>query len=180
MHGRVVSCEEVLRAQRLEFADGVLVPGRIEVARWDQAAPLAVVNAGLERGVNDDRRPVLLVPDPEVPRGVAGEVQDLDAPIRPEPYGLAAAQPGIYWGVAAQLLAYPLHRVLVGAEAVGLVPAVDIGEHELVVLDPEPDLLHIRDYHLLRRPSESCVHEDRAVLPDEEVLAHEASPQVGL
>src|SRR5215217_2313435 len=221
LHGRVVGCEEVFRAQRLEFADGVLVPGGVEVARWDQAVPLAVVDAGLERGVYDDRRPVLRVPDPKVPRGVAGEVQDLDAPIRPEPHRLAAAQPGVYRGVAAELGQDPILRLLVRAEAVGLGPAVDLREHDLVVLhvspveltarEPQrrmpllesavaaavvhvgvadddlvdvlqrkPDLPQVRDYELRRRPGEDGDHQDRVILPDEEVLTHEASPQVRL
>jgi hypothetical protein len=80
----------------------------VEVARRDQAVPLAVVDAGLQRGVYDDRRRVLGVPDPEVPRRVAGEVQDLDAAVRPEPHGLAAAQSRVYRGVAAELLADPI------------------------------------------------------------------------
>src|SRR5215216_1231052 len=51
LHGRIVGGEEVLRAQCPESADRALIPGGVEVARWDQAVPLAVVDAGLERGV---------------------------------------------------------------------------------------------------------------------------------
>src|SRR5918995_910073 len=116
---------------------------------------------------------------------------------------IAAPQPGVYRGAAAQLLAYPLHRVLVRAEAVGLVPAVDVREHELVVLDPGPIRLAARepqggvpllegtvaaavvhvgmaDDDLLGRPGEAGVHEDRMVLPGEEILAHKARPEVRL
>src|SRR5829696_1573712 len=103
LHGRVVGGEEVLRAEGLELADRGLVAGGVEVARGDQTVPFAVIDAGLERRVYDDGRPILRVPDAEVSRRVAGEVQYLDAPVRPEPHSLPAAQPGIHRGVAAKL-----------------------------------------------------------------------------
>ena len=48
------------------------------------------------------------------------------------------------------------------------------------VFEAQPDLLEIRDQDLLRRPGEAGVHEDRPLLPDEEVLAHKAGAKVGL
>jgi hypothetical protein len=65
---------------------------------------------------------------------VAREVQDLDPPVWAEPRGLTAAQPRVYRGVAAELPADPIQGVLVRAEAVGLGPAVDLREHDLVGL----------------------------------------------
>src|SRR5215218_2827808 len=125
-----MACEEVARTHGVELADGVLVAGGVEVAGRLQEVALAVVDALLERGVYDDERIVLCVPDTEVPRCVARKVQELDPPLGPQPQGLAAAQTYVDGGIAVELRAEPVFGLLVGAEAVGLGPEVDLRHHQ--------------------------------------------------
>src|SRR5215213_2377260 len=93
---------------RVELADSVLVSGGVEVARRLQEVTLTVIDALLERCVYDDGRVVLRIPDAEVARCVAWEVQELDPPVWPQPQGLAAAQAHVNGGVAAWLRADPV------------------------------------------------------------------------
>src|SRR5215212_7692024 len=209
------------RTHGVELADGVLVGGGVEVARRLQEVAFTVVNARLERCVYDDDRVVFRIPDAEVARRVAREVQELDPPVGPQLQGLTAAQAHVHGGVAAELRADPVSGLLVGTEAIGLGPEVDLRHHppgalhpgpvglaagepklrvhilegavtaavvdvgvtydHLVhILDAEPDLLQVGDDDLLWRPCEARVDEDRSLLPDEDVLAHEPLPEVRL
>src|SRR5215203_1967612 len=122
----------------VEHADGVLVGGGVEVARRLQEVAFTVVDARLERCVYDDDRVVLRTPDAEVARRVAGEVQELDPPVGPQPQGLTAAQAHVHGGVAAELRADPVSGLLVGTEAVGLGPEVDLRHHPPGALHPRP------------------------------------------
>src|SRR5215204_3338655 len=152
----------------VEHADGVLVGGGVEVARRLQEVAFTVVDARLERCVYDDDRVVLRIPDAEVARRVAGEVQELDPPVGPQPQGLAAGEPKLR-----------VH-LLEGAVAAAV---VDIGvayDYLVHVLDAEPDLSQVRDDDLLGRLCEARVDENRSLLPDEQVLAHEPLPEVRL
>src|SRR5215212_9948188 len=203
----------------VELADGVLVGGGVEVARRLQEVAFTVVEARLERCVYDDDRVVLRIPDAEVARRVAGEVQELDPPVGPQPQGLTAAQAHVHGGVAAELRADPVSGLLVGAEAVGIGPEVDLRHHPpgalhpgpvglaarepkvrvylleravaaavvdvsvaydhlVYVFDAEPDLPQVGDDDLHWRPSEARVDEDRSLLPEEQVLAHEPFPEI--
>src|SRR5215218_5277072 len=122
----------------VELADGVLVGGGVEVARRLQEVAFTVVDARLERCVYDDDRVVLRIPDAEVARRVAGEVQELDPPVGPQPQGLTAAQAHVHGGVAAELRADPVSGLLVGTEAIGLGPEVDLRHHPPGALHPGP------------------------------------------
>src|SRR5215212_109526 len=209
------------RTHGVELADGVLVGGGVEVARRLQEVAFTVVNARLERCVYDDDRVVLRIPDAEVARRVAREVQELDPPVGPQLQGLTAAQAHVHGGVAAELRADPVSGLLVGTEAIGLGPEVDLRHHPpsalhpgpvglaagepklrvhllegavaaavvdvgvaydylIHVLDAEPYLSQVTDDDLLGRPCEARVDEDRSLLPDEQVLAHEPLPEVRL
>src|SRR5215216_4512682 len=131
--------------QASEGTDGVLVSGGVEVARWEQTVPPAVVDTRLQGGIYDDGRVVLRIPDAQVARRVAGEVQDLDPPVRPQPQGLSAAQAHIDRGVSAQPRADPILGFLVGTEAVGLGPEVDLRRYPFVALYPCPVSLATRE-----------------------------------
>src|SRR5215210_2207989 len=137
-HNRVVGREEVAWTHGVELADGILVGGGVEVARWLQEVALTVVDTRLEGGVDDDGRVVLRIPDAEVARRVAGEVQELDPPVGPKPQGLTAAKAHVHRRVTAQLSAKPFFRLLVGAEAVGLGPEVDLRHYPPGALHPGP------------------------------------------
>src|SRR3712207_587781 len=130
--------EEVARTHGVELADGVLVAGGFEVAGRLQEVALAVVDALLERSVYDDERIVLRVPDAEVPRCVAREVQELDPPLGPQPQGLAAAQTHDHRGITVEVRAEPVFGLLDEAEAVGLGPEVDLRHHQSGALYPGP------------------------------------------
>src|SRR5215204_2013528 len=140
-----MACEEVARTHGVELADGVLVAGGFEVAGRLQEVALTVVDALLERGVYDDDRIILCVPDAEVPWCVAREVQELDPPLGPQPQGLAAAQTHVHGGIAIELRAEPVFGPLVGAEAVGLGPEVDLRHHPIGALYPGPVGLATRE-----------------------------------
>src|SRR5215208_3356828 len=181
----------------------------------------AVVDTRLEGGIYDDGRVILRVPDAEVARRVAGEVQDLDPPVPPQPQGLSAAQAHVDRGVSAQLRTDPILGFLVGTEAVWLGPKVDLRRYPFVALYPCPvglatrepkprahllkgavaaavvdvgvaydDLVHVfdaeayplqvRDDDIPGRAGEAGVDEDRPLLPEEQVLAHESLPEVRL
>src|SRR5215204_5033094 len=220
-HNRVVGREEMAGTQGVELADGVLVTGGVEVARRLQEVAFPVVDALLQRGVYDDGRVVLRVPEAKVARRVTGEVQELDPPVGPQPQELAAAQAHVHRGIAVKFPADPIFGLLVGAEAVRLGPEVDLRhyppgalhprpvglatrepelrvhllegtvaaamvdvgvayDHLVHVLDAEPDLPQVGDDDLLGRPCKARVDEDRSLLPDEQVLAHEPLPEVRL
>ena len=65
----------------------VVVPGR------DQLATGAVVDAVGEDGVDDDRRSGSLFPKAQVPRRVAGQMQDFEPPVRVGGKPYAACHP---------------------------------------------------------------------------------------
>src|SRR5215204_1073922 len=205
--------------QGVELADRVLVSGGVEVARRLQEVTLTVVDTLLEHCVYDYGRVVLRIPDANVARRVAGEVQELDPPVGSQPQGLAAAQAHVHRGVAVQFRADPIFGLLVGAEAVRLGPEVDLRHHPpgalypgpvglaarepklrahllegavaaavvdvsvaynylVHVLDAEADLSQVGDDDPLGRPCEARVDEDRSLLPEEQVLAHEPLPEI--
>jgi hypothetical protein len=67
---------------------------------------------------------------------VAGQREDLDLPGRTEGQRLATMQAGVDGRVAAQLALQEGHVLGRRAEAVGLIPAVVLGQHGRVGLDP--------------------------------------------
>src|SRR5215211_8390297 len=86
-----------------------------------------------------------------MPGRVTGKMKDPDSPFGPKPEGLATTQAHIYRGVASELPSDPISRFLVGAEAVGLGPEVDLRHYPLVALYPGP-------VGLATREPESRVH----------------------
>ena len=91
---------------------------------------LHVQQAGAQHRVGDDRRPAHRLPEPDVTRGVPGQVQHLDRQVRPQPDGLPAAQRQIDRDIRSQRPPQPRLRpgVVVHRRAVGLVPAVALSE----------------------------------------------------
>ncbi len=97
---------------------------------------MAVAHAVVEGRVDDQGHPVGRVPQAEVPERVARQVQELEPSPGAEADRLLAAQAEIDRRVAAEQGQH-LGRVRLG-QAVRLVPAVVLGEHRRVALDPAP------------------------------------------
>jgi hypothetical protein len=195
---------------RLSKAVQVVVPGR------DQLATGAVVDAVGEDGVDDDRRSGSLFPKAQVPRRVAGQMQDFEPPVRVETDGLAAAEPEVDRRIAAHRREQlgGVHR----REAVRGVPSVVLPDERLVRLDPapvelvaqedrvgvsvaegvvpsnvvvvgvadqdegrfHPRTLQVRVDYRRRCVRQPGVDEERSLAAGDDVLAHEARPEVAL
>jgi hypothetical protein len=70
--------------------------------------------------------------------------------------------------------------LLKGAVAAAVIHVGVADDYLVDFLEGETDLPHVGDYDLLRRFGETGIHEDRVVLPEEEVLAHKPSTKVRL
>ena len=129
LHDLVMRGQQQRRVEGAQAADGRLVAGGRVVARRDQAVAGAVADAVGQHGVDDDRGVAARVPQPEVPGRVAGQRDDLDAPVGAQAQRLAAGQADVDGRVAAQLALEEGDVVGRRAAAVGLVPAVVLRQH---------------------------------------------------
>jgi hypothetical protein len=152
---------------------------------------------------------------------VAGQRQDLELPGGTQAQRLTSAQDGVDRRVAAQLALEEGHVVRRRTEAVGLIPAVVLGQHGRVGLDPRAvgraaqqagvwreraqgpvaaavidvgvgdqhvvdvgerpaQAGHVRSDDLLGHVAQPRVYQQRALLADEQVLAHVALAQIAL